>query len=272
MEQPLAAFERQVTHETGSKIWTAKCAVCGKAVTGKKSLFHTEKGVLHRLRLLFNFCRVCGKWVCENCYLIHDTNGSMGICTACAKKKGITGKTAAEVTDELKNSEKCFVEAKRYFNLRGFFMKRIFVLIIVLLAVGFAAQAQSGTWTQYLAANFGLPGLTAPQNTEAGFETGDPCRVWFRSDDGNITEAVFTAFAQQVWNQSGRVSRDGNYEAGFDTITYEIIMGKRFAQITEARTYDDEFEWCYTYNGKIVSIKIQQGSNRELRLNLERLS
>nr|AGS53032.1 hypothetical protein [uncultured bacterium contig00031] len=105
MVQPLAEFERQVTHESASKTYTAACPVCGKAVTGGKSLFLTPNGVLAKLRLLFNFCRVCGKWVCENCYFVQDTNGSMGICSACAKKKGITGKTAAEVEVEM-NREK----------------------------------------------------------------------------------------------------------------------------------------------------------------------
>jgi hypothetical protein len=136
------------------------------------------------------------------------------------------------------------------------------VMAVLLFFAAGAVFAQNDNWAQYIADNFGLSGVTAPQDTEPGVQIDGKCRVWFHSDDGKITEAVFTAFAQQIWNISARVSTDGNH-------LYAGEKGK--PQVSEARTLDSEYEWVYTYQGKMINVIIQRGSIRELRLNLETL-
>jgi hypothetical protein len=50
---------------------------------------------LSKLRVHYNFCEGCGRWVCEDCYLVYDKDGNNGIsaCADCAKKRGVTGLT-----------------------------------------------------------------------------------------------------------------------------------------------------------------------------------
>jgi transcription elongation factor Elf1 len=91
------AMERQTEYDKASKTYTARCGVCGKAKSLKKGLFQSLFSAIQKLRLKFNFCDTCGKWVCEDCFLIDDGNGNgIGICTVCAKKHGITGLTGAQ--------------------------------------------------------------------------------------------------------------------------------------------------------------------------------
>jgi hypothetical protein len=108
MVQPIAEFERQVTHETGSKIWTAKCAVCGKEFSAKKRFFNSLDGVLMKLRFNFNFCRHCGCFVCNGCYLVYDRDGrELSRCRNCAEKQGITnGLTNAEFDEVFPEMER----------------------------------------------------------------------------------------------------------------------------------------------------------------------
>jgi hypothetical protein len=91
------AFDRQTTYDSDSKSYTAKCAVCGKAHTQKKRLFSGKRGSLAKIRLHFNYCQTCGRWICNDCYLVDDGNANcIGICTDCAKDRGITGVTNAQ--------------------------------------------------------------------------------------------------------------------------------------------------------------------------------
>jgi hypothetical protein len=91
------AMERQTEYDKARKTYTSRCAVCGKPKSLKKGLFLSHVAAIQKLRLKFNFCDTCGKWVCEDCFLIDDGNGNgIGICTACAKERGITGLTPAQ--------------------------------------------------------------------------------------------------------------------------------------------------------------------------------
>ncbi len=80
-----AAIERQIEYEPTKKTYTSRCAVCGKAETMKKPLFYTHLWVIDKLRLNYNYCDVCDKWVCGDCFL-----------TDCAKERGVTGLTCAQ--------------------------------------------------------------------------------------------------------------------------------------------------------------------------------
>jgi hypothetical protein len=87
-------IEKQTEYNPESKTYTARCGVCGRPETRKKTFFRSLSAVFDKLRLQFNFCDTCGKWVCEDCYCVDDGNGNcIGICTACAKEQGITGYT-----------------------------------------------------------------------------------------------------------------------------------------------------------------------------------
>ena len=97
---PWEVFEGQVEYNPAARTYTARCGVCGKIQTLKKTLFFSRDRTLEKLRMPFNFCETCGKWVCEDCYLIDDGNGNgIGICTACAKERGRTGLTSAQLDE-----------------------------------------------------------------------------------------------------------------------------------------------------------------------------
>ena len=93
-------IEKQTDYDPASKTYTTCCAVCGKAKSQKKWFFRSRSAAMRKLCLEFNFCDNCGKWVCEDCFLVDDGNGSLlGICTACAKKRGISGLTSAQLEE-----------------------------------------------------------------------------------------------------------------------------------------------------------------------------
>jgi hypothetical protein len=91
------ALERQLEYDPAGKTYTVRCAVCGKVHTLKKTLFMTRYRAFQKLRMKFNFCDTCGKWICEDCFYIDDGKGGMiGICIPCAKERGSTGLTLAQ--------------------------------------------------------------------------------------------------------------------------------------------------------------------------------
>jgi len=95
MKPPLEAFDEQMDFDRESKTFTARCAVCGKAVSLKKGLFESRDKALERLRRGYlGWCEMCGKWVCDDCFCVDNGNGKgIALCTACAKEHGINGVT-----------------------------------------------------------------------------------------------------------------------------------------------------------------------------------
>ena len=93
-------IENQTEYDPESKTYTACCAVCGKAKSQKKRFFRTGAAAMRKLRMEFNFCDACGMWVCEDCFLLDDGNGSLiGICASCGKKQGISGLNSAQLEE-----------------------------------------------------------------------------------------------------------------------------------------------------------------------------
>ncbi|MDR0916395.1 MAG: hypothetical protein LBN02_04310 [Oscillospiraceae bacterium] len=91
------AFAKQTELDEPNMTYIARCAVCGKSRTIKKKLFCSNDKTLSELRLRFNYCQTCGRWICNDCYLVDDGNGNaMAICPDCAKERGITGVTNAQ--------------------------------------------------------------------------------------------------------------------------------------------------------------------------------
>lgn len=91
------AFERQIQYDSAAKAFTAHCAVCGKVKKQRKTWPHSREKTIMNLRRELSFCDTCGKWVCEDCFLIDDGKGNcIGICTACASERGMTGLTSAQ--------------------------------------------------------------------------------------------------------------------------------------------------------------------------------
>ena len=96
------AFERQLDFDPASKTYAARCAVCGKVHTLKKTLFMPRYRAFQKLRMQFDFCDACNKWVCEDCFYIDDGNGQvLAICIPCAKERGREGITLAQF-DEIR--------------------------------------------------------------------------------------------------------------------------------------------------------------------------
>ena len=99
-QTPDEVLKQQTVLNPAAKTYTARCSVCGKAFSRKKRLFHSQAAEMEKLRMNFNFCRTCCKWVCEDCFYIDDGNGnSIGLCSACAGKKGLSGLTAVQFED-----------------------------------------------------------------------------------------------------------------------------------------------------------------------------
>ena len=90
------AFEEQMRHGRLIHTFTACCAVCGKKYKKRKKWYDCKEEAVAELRKQFNYCDVCGKWVCDDCHIVEDGNGNPvydkgQICAACAKERGITG-------------------------------------------------------------------------------------------------------------------------------------------------------------------------------------
>ncbi len=88
------------------------CEVCGKRITGRKHgilrLFpqkyeKAKQRAARSLATAFNYCKGCGKWVCNDCYTITDQEDDM--CIECAKEHRLTGMI---VGSDAKNREKPF--------------------------------------------------------------------------------------------------------------------------------------------------------------------
>ncbi|MGJ4848976.1 hypothetical protein ACH6CV_01860 [Bacillota bacterium Meth-B3] len=91
------AFERQIQYDSSTQTFTAHCAVCGQAKQQRERWFHSRDKTILNLRRKLLFCGICGKWACEDCFLIDDGKGNgIGICTACASAQGMTGLTSAQ--------------------------------------------------------------------------------------------------------------------------------------------------------------------------------
>lgn len=91
------AFEQQTRYDSATQTFTFNCAVCGQAKKQRETWLHGRDKALLNLRRELLFCDSCGKWVCEDCFLIDDGEGNgIGICTACALAQGISGLTSAQ--------------------------------------------------------------------------------------------------------------------------------------------------------------------------------
>lgn len=97
LQESSVAIERQTTYDHQSKSFVIRCAICNERKIQKKQWLRSSAATLRELRQLFNFCRPCKRWVCEDCFLVDDGNGDgIGICIECAIEQGITGMTAAQ--------------------------------------------------------------------------------------------------------------------------------------------------------------------------------
>ena len=100
------AWEKQMEYDPAGKTFKARCAICGKEKTQKKGWFARHERTVLLLRYEFAYCDTCNRWVCEDCFLIDDGNGnSIGICTDCAKEKGIAGLTEEQFAEALENEK-----------------------------------------------------------------------------------------------------------------------------------------------------------------------
>ena len=94
---PGEVIEQQTVIDPVKNTYTASCSICGWSVTQRKRLFHSHSAEMEKISRNFNFCRHCGKWVCEDCFFISDGNGNMlSICSACAKEQGVSGLTVTQ--------------------------------------------------------------------------------------------------------------------------------------------------------------------------------
>jgi len=94
VKPPAEAFVEQMEYDRAGKTFTARCGVCGRAISQKKGWFRSRDAAIKKLRLNFGCCEKCGTWVCEDCFCVDDGNGnSIGMCTTCANERGINGLT-----------------------------------------------------------------------------------------------------------------------------------------------------------------------------------
>jgi hypothetical protein len=89
-------FEQEIEYDNSTRTFSARCAICGKMKAQKKHWFRSRDKTIQLLRFGFNFCETCNRWICEDCFLIDDGAGAIGICAECADEQGITGYTNAQ--------------------------------------------------------------------------------------------------------------------------------------------------------------------------------
>jgi hypothetical protein len=106
------ALEEQLTHDALHHIYTIRCGICQKAKSRKKFWFRSHNGTVCHLRREFNFCNACATWVCEDCFLVDDGMGAIGICTSCAKKKGINGYTNEQLKTVMPERQRKYREMR----------------------------------------------------------------------------------------------------------------------------------------------------------------
>ena len=88
---------RQSEYDPDSKTYTAWCAICGKVKSQEKPFFDPHLKTIAGLQQSFFYCDTCGRWVCEDCYLINDGIGNgIGMCIECAEERGIKGLTITQ--------------------------------------------------------------------------------------------------------------------------------------------------------------------------------
>jgi hypothetical protein len=68
-----AAMARQTFYDEVSRTYTARCGACGRERSHRGKLFGSEAKTLADLRGCFNYCTVCGKWVCDACFRATDS-------------------------------------------------------------------------------------------------------------------------------------------------------------------------------------------------------
>jgi len=127
MKPPLEAFDEQLEYDRASKTYTARCADCGKVYSQKKAWWRSKDATLQKLRFEFACCEKCGKWFCEDCFFIDDGKGnSIGICSSCAKERGINGLTI-EQFDVVWPAVRSRIMARRAAGLRAMNKEQITV-------------------------------------------------------------------------------------------------------------------------------------------------
>ncbi|MDR0450171.1 MAG: hypothetical protein LBH26_02790 [Treponema sp.] len=83
-------FRRQTRRE-GTTL-SACCACCGKTEQLRLLLPWAGEWMVNSLRLRFNRCPACGRWVCDACFRPGQGPEGAGLCKLCAgKEQGTRG-------------------------------------------------------------------------------------------------------------------------------------------------------------------------------------
>lgn len=61
---------------------------------------------LRKLKRCFNLCSVCGRWVCDDCFICSNESESVSICVDCAKKSKISGISTGEKQEKERGGKK----------------------------------------------------------------------------------------------------------------------------------------------------------------------
>lgn len=77
-----SSFAQQLVISNAIDAVYAVCAVCGAKREQRGGLLRFSR--LARLRRLFNRCPMCGRWVCDDCFVIDGVGD--GRCSECAEK------------------------------------------------------------------------------------------------------------------------------------------------------------------------------------------
>lgn len=117
------AFIMQTSYNPRIKIYTARCASCGKTYRKIWWWFLSEDEVLEKLLRKFAAkCHSCKGWICRDCYMAYIEDSSIGICAKCLRERGVRGLNMRQYNTMLKkimplSSEQVAKNQKEFFYL-----------------------------------------------------------------------------------------------------------------------------------------------------------
>ncbi len=81
-------------------------------------------------------------------------------------------------------------------------------------------------------------------------------RIFFESDSGNVAVEDIEKYAAALWNLCVDIADDGALYK-YDTSSNEITA--EYKNFSDAMKSEDDYSWCYGYNGKIVQMSVFKG-------------
>ena len=118
----------------------------------------------------------------------------------------------------------------------------------------------------------GIAEIGAPEGYSVNepniMDNDDFQRIFFELDTENVPQEDIDKYAAAIWNLSIDVADDGLlYEYG----SSKEVIKEKFSELSDAKSTNGDYEWDYSYNGKVIEIDIgigHGGGNKYLALHV----